>query len=363
MRAALSLSLVLLGLTLLAEHGGWLVPHPPEPEPGADAALELLVTAKGPCLPPVVLGPREAFGEAMRIGDRTLVAAGRVGLRFARIAADHALVDQGVFDVAHAPEERTELVLRLEDARPGDVVLLASSGRIEPLEDRAGWDALAATLAELGAAARPGTATPESWALITRRGARGWEPLAEGYSRNSGIRLAQLFGGARDGPAPRPERVLVRASGPREVPLIDELAHASLCTPGITAVREATVLGRALPALRLPPVEGGAPARLVWDGVPIEEGAGLVVRLGMESGPVPLGQFEVLVDGERIVERPVQAGSGWRPLQTDLRAFAGRSVTLELRATGLAGAAVLVGLPMLVQGYERAPLEAWAESR
>jgi len=76
--------------------------------------------------------------------------------------------------------------------------------------------------------------------------------------------------------------------------------------------------------------------------------------------------FELRVDGEVVKRRPVQPGARWTVLLAPLAAYAGRKVELELaidpRET-TAGDAALVGWPRLFHGYERSPLQVWAEER
>ena len=76
--------------------------------------------------------------------------------------------------------------------------------------------------------------------------------------------------------------------------------------------------------------------------------------------------FEVRVDGELVESRVVTPETPLRVLQVDLRPFAGRSVTLELAAEprgDVTGDALVCGRPLLVRGYERAPVQVWMEER
>ncbi len=377
MRPVLALALVLLGITLVLkrERVPWL--EPAAAGGLADRALEIVVAAKGPLLPSATLpGGSERLGELVRLGDRTLVGTGRPGLRSAWLGRDLELRAERVYDVARSADERRALAAAIAAAEVGEVLVLASSGRLQPADGSEGG--LAEVLAPLGARARPGAASPESWALIAARLAGGWVPLAEAHSRDSGVALAFVL-------APDLERyrdfegdfARVAARAQSEIFLEEELAHASLRTDGVALAPHRTVLGRPLDAIALPPrtTGGGAAqaARLAWSGVALGPGSGLIAWLGLddqagaEAGAKSDGVvFEVRVDGELVHGQPVLPGSPWKVVQIDLRRFAGRSVVLELsvdpRQTAV-GDAALWGRPVLVHGYDRAPLGARAEER
>jgi hypothetical protein len=376
MRSVLALALVLLALTLALNHSRALFGGPRENGELADRALEIVIGAKGALLPAARIGTGpERIGEAIRIGDRTLVAPCRSGLRAAFLGPDHALRAERCFDVAHSDEDARALRAALERARPGEALVLASSGRLEPSGEGAPRTELERALAPLGARAPVGSHTPESWALLAVRLERGWVPLAEGYSRESGVALAFVLSSDLESYAGfRGDLVLVRAGERREVFLEDELAHASVRTRGVALTRERGVLGRRLPGILLPPVEGpdgaAAPGRLAWRDVELDAGSGLLTWVGLADGESAGSDgvvLEVLVDGEPVrAGEIVTSGTPWRVQQLDLRSFAGRRVELELRAhprQSRTGDALLLGRPVLVHGYDRPPLEAWAEER
>jgi hypothetical protein len=373
MRAVLALALVLFAMTLALDHARELFPRAGAVGP-ADRALELVLGAKGPLLPAARIGSGpERIGEAMRIGDRTLVGDGGAGLRAAFLGPDLALRAERRYDVASSPSDRSALAAAVAGARDGEVVLLASSGSLAPPSDDARQE-LARTLARLGARAEIGTTTPESWALLAVRGERGWVPLAEGYSTESGVALAFVLGTDLERYADfRGDFVRVRAGERREVELAEELASAHARSDGATLARERAVQGQPLAGLLVPPTlaaDGTAqPGRVVWDGVELGTGSCVFAFLGLADGAAPDSDgvvFEVLADGELVDRQVVLPGARWKPKLFDLRRFAGRKVTLELvvdpRASAT-GDAALWGRPLLLHGYDRNPLEIWAEER
>jgi hypothetical protein len=371
-RPTLALALVLLALTLALENGAVLFPRRAAPAL-AGSALEIIAASKGPLLPAGTLpGGDERIADAICIGERTLVGDGRDGLRAAFVGPGAVVQAHTTFELAHSAADARALARALADAAPGTLVVLASSGGIRATGPEAdGIRAeLARALAELGARAVPGSAERESWAYIGLRRAREWVPLAEGYSRDSGVVLAFLL--AQD-PAEydgfQGDRVHVRAGRERLVELAHELRHAEH-TGGAEVARERTVQGRSLPGLALP-----APGRIAWRDVELGPGSGLLVWVGLDdaaSAGADGARLEVRIDGESVASHVALPGAPWRVLQVDLRPFAGgadaagRRVTLELVATpGAAGAGgvVLLGHPLLVHGYDRSPLEVWTEQR
>lgn len=375
MRAVLALALVLLGLTLVLNHAHELFEAELAPDARADRALELVLGAKGPLLPAARIGTGpEVIGEAMRVGDRTLVGGGADGLRTALLGPDHALLAQGFFDVAHDPAAARALAAQADGALEGAVLLVASSGRLEPEGDGPARAALDALLARLGAAFEPGRTTPESWALIARRREGRWNVLAEGYSRDCGVALAWVLGAqGRPGEVHElpPERAWFHAPARSEVELAGELQHAALRTSGVAVARERFVGSRRLEGILVPPLaeaDGGAsPGRLVWRDVPIGPDAGLVTWPGVADDGAAGSEgvtFVVRVDGQPLARRAVRPGQALRPWLVDLRPFAGRTIELELAVEpGAGGEPALWGRATLFQGYERSPLEVWADER
>ena len=373
MRAALALALVLLGITAALDHARELFPRGGAVGP-ADRALELVIGAKGPLLPAARIGSGpERIGEAMRIGDRTLVGDGSSGLRAAFLGPDLALRAERRFDVASSAADRAALAEAVEGASDGEVLLLASSGSLVPPAGTA-QEELAGTLARLRARAHPGATTPESWALIALCTDRGWVPLAEGYSQDSGVALAFVLGTDLERYADfHGEFALERAGARREVEQADELARARVRTDGATLARDRTVQGQPLAGLLVPPVvaNGGAPqpGRIAWDGVELGPGSCVFAMLGLADGAEPGSDgvvFEVYADGELVDRQVVLPETRWKPKLFDLRRYAGRKVTLELVVDPRAsttGDAALWGRPLLLHGYERNPLEIWAEER
>ena len=381
MRAALALSVVLLALTLALNESRTLFSGAQPERRLADRALEIVVGAKGPMLPVARIGSGpERIGEAIRLGDRTLVGTGSQGLRAAFLAPDFALRAQGCFDVAHSPDDARALRASVEDSGAGTILVLASSGRLEADRPGASSDELERTLALLGARARPGQATPESWALLALRLERGWIPLAEGYSQDSGVALAFVLAPELESYADfRGDLALVRAGERGEVDLEAELEHATLRTSGIQRARPARVQGQPMTGIRLPPDgKAGGRGRLAWSGVPIGPESWLIAWLGLEDGSSADSDgvaVEVRVDGELVKlglgraeerRRVVQPGARWKVLPVDLGAFAGRRVELELDVDPLqssAGDALLIGWPKLLHGYSRPPMQVWMEQR
>ena len=368
MRAVLALSVVLLVLTLALNHARTFLAGPPPETRLADRALEVVVGAKGPLLPEARLGTGpERIGEAIRLGDRTLPGTGSAGLRAAFLGPDFALRAERCFDVGGSPDGARALRVALEEADDDTLLVLGSSGRLEP----GGADArgeLERALTLLGARASPGTATPESWALIALRLERRWVPLAEGYSTDSGVALAFVVAPELESYAGfRGDFTLVRAGERREIDLAGELPHATGRTPGVLLARGATVQGQPMNAVLLPPGRdaAGAPApgHLSWSGVELGAGSWLVTWLGLADGANADSDgvaLEVRIDGEVAKRQEVRPGLRWKVLLLPLRAFAGRRVELELAVDPLgdgAGDALLLGMPTLCHGYERSPLQ------
>lgn len=371
MRATLALSLVLLALVLAIQRARALISGAGREPRLADRALEIVAGAKGPLLPAAEIGTGpERIGEAIRLGDRTLVGTGSQGLRAAFLGRDLGLLEQRCFDVARSPDDARALRAAVEDSGWGTVLVLASSGRLEP-EPGVSPKELERTLELLGARARAGTATPESWALLALRLERGWVPLAEAYSQDSGVALAFVLAPDLESYAGfRGDFARVRASERREVELEAELAHATLRTKGIQLVRSASVQGQPMAAIRLPPERAtGTRGRLAWSGVPLGRGSWLVTWLGLEDGSCLDSDgvaIEVRVDGELVKRREVEPGARWRRLQVYLGEHAGRSVELELAVDPLrttTGDGALLGWPKLAHGYDRSPLEVWMDER
>ena len=373
MRAVLSMAVVLLALTLALNRSRALLVSSRPPPVLADRALEIIAGAKGPMLPAAHVGSGpETIGEAIRLGDRTFVATRRDGLRALFLGADFTVRSERCYDVGHSAEDARALRAAAEEAEEGTVLVLASSGRIEPEGGGAARDELERTLALLGARAQPGTATPESWAMLVLRLERGWVPLAESYSRDSGVALAFVLAPELESYADfAGDLALVRA-GRIEIDLESELAYASRRTAGIEPVRDATVQGQHMSGILLPPdVQGGTAGqgRLAWSGIEIGTGSWFVAWLGLQDGTSTGSDgvtFELRVDGEVAERRPVQPGARWRVLSVPLKAFAGRKVDIELAVDARASAAgdsLLVGWPRLFHGYERSPLQVWAEER
>jgi hypothetical protein len=393
-RAVLPLALVLLAIAALLERSALLFSPARGSGTGADAALEILAAAKGPLLPAGRLGSGpERFGELVRIGERTFVQdEPGSGLRSVLLVPGRILAETRTFALASEPEVSAALRELVSSAPAGALLVLASSGRIEPGGERAAAARaeLERTLQELGARARPFAHTPESWALIALRCDAGWVPLAEGYSRDSGVVLAYTL--AREpelAPDRRGELVLVPAPVEAQVFLEDELQHAGRRDAGIALRPDATVGGRRIGAILQPPLPASAgtpagPSSLAWEGVALGPGSGFLAWVGLaddvadgeaegggESGERAGVAFQLLLDGAPVKTLEVPAGERrWRLFQVDLRTFAGRTVELELRVEPLGaerrtagGERALWGRPVLVHGYERPPLEAWAEGR
>jgi hypothetical protein len=386
-RAVLPLALVLLGIAALLDRSALLAPARGAGE-GADAAIEILAAAKGPLLPAGRLGSGpERFTELIRIGDRTFVDGERgSGLRSVLLVPGRVLAETRTFALASDPQEASGLRELLASAPPGALLVLASSGRIEPVGEQAAAVRLELerALRELGARARPCAHTPESWALIALRGEGGWVPLAEGYSRDSGVVLAYTLARAPELAPDRPgEFVHVSAPSEAEVFLEGEIQHASRRDAGIVLHPDATVGGRRIGGiaqwLHAMPGQPVRPSSLAWQGVALGPGSGFLAWVGLADDTTD-GQdvggsgriaFELLLDGAPVKTLEIPADEHrWRLFQADLRPFAGRTVELELRAGSVreagweaGGARALWGRPVLVHGYERPPLEAWAEGR
>jgi hypothetical protein len=361
LRPAFALGLALFALALVRA----LAPHEVT-QHAAARPLELVVGAKGPLLPAGLFGSGpERIGEAMRIGERTLAGAGGHGLRACFVEPSGTLRDVRQHDIGLA-RGLEELAADVERARTGDVLLLASSGSLAPREDEQGLHARRdELLAALGARARPGHRARESYALITLREARGWRALAEGASADTGVVLAFTLPAEREFPADFVgDFVEPRRSGSVLVELCRELSHAERAGDA-WALLEGRVGGRALPALHQGAAQG--PAKLVWRDVLLGDGSGFLGWIGLEDGKQVRGPvvFELRIDGVSAQRTSVAPGAPWRLFLVDLRAYAGRSVTLELVLEGEDAGPVagLWGRPMLGHGFERSPLEVWAEQR
>ena len=362
MRAVLALASTLLVITLLLNHAEDVFPGQPRSR-GADATLDVIVAAKGALLPSGFLGAGpERIGEAIRIGERVLTRGrDQAGLRVATLGPGLVFEGQRTFDVAGSPSDVLELGEHIDGLPAGSLLLVGSSGAIDPegadRERNAG--ALAALAASLGARARPFDAldASESWALITARLSGGWTPLAEAYSRDSGVVLAfsiaydlERYAGRRG------EFVEVNAGDAVEVFLEEELANAARCDQEIECTIEHTVGGRPMRSILQRPAAGAS--RVAWKGVRLGDGSGLRAMVGLADG-VRAGSdgvtFEVRVDGELVHAQRAEPDGTWRLLQVDLRRFAGRSVDLELAVEpgpDATGDWALWGRPMLLHGVQ-----------
>src|SRR5262245_29671002 len=125
MRAVLAIALVLLPLTWLSNHVGELRRRSSDLR--ADAALEIVAGAKGPLLPSALIGTGpERIGEAMRLGDRTLVPGEfHAGLRSALLAPDFSLREERCYEIADSVEETRALRRTVEEASAGSLLILA----------------------------------------------------------------------------------------------------------------------------------------------------------------------------------------------------------------------------------------------
>lgn len=374
MRSVLALAVMLLALTLALNHGEALFRAQPPANGRADRALELVVGAKGPLLPAAEFGTGpERVGQVIRVGDRTLLGGGADGLRMARLGADHTVLAEGFYDVAHSRADEETLLEEIRATRAGEILVLASSGRLAPEGEEAPPQGLTRIVASLAAAADPGRSTPESWAFVARRQEGGWIPLAEGHSLDSGVALALVLAADPRGQGdPSADRVWFRGHERREVFLEEELSYASRRTSGVARARDVRIGDRPFDGILVPPVRNAAeePAvgRLTWSRVQLSEGAGLVAWPGIadSSANRTWADFEVRVDGQSVERRRVEPGRIARPMEVDLRPFAGRVVELELVVEtpgDAAGTPALWGRPMLVHGYDRSPLEVWAQER
>jgi hypothetical protein len=369
-RPVLALALTLLGITLLLNHSGDLLRRSSR-ERGADAALDVIVAAKGPLLPSGRLGAGpERIGEAIRVGDRTLTrASAESGLRVVTLGPGLAFAGQRCFDVA-ALDGALAFAEHVAERASGSLLLIASSGSLEPAaRDREETrEQLASALEMLGARARPFERTPESWALIAARLERGWVPLAEGYSADSGVVLAFSVAHDLERHVGRPgEYVEVRATGEVEVFLEEELVNAARRDPGIERSVWNTIGGRPMRAILQPPLASAAagrsePSRLAWKDVALGDGSGLLALIGLADGASAGSDgatFEVRIDGELVHAQRALPDRPWRLLQVDLRPFAGRTVELELAVDpgeDSTGDWALWGRPMLIHGFHRPPI-------
>lgn len=356
MRTVLALAAVLLALVLGAELG--VERYSSAPHLGADRALEVVAGARGRLLPFARLGPgREWIGAEVRLGDRTLpVPVGLDGLFAVRLGLAG---ERAATSACSGADAARTLRAALDDVHGPTLLALVSQGDLAALPA----DALNATLADLGVQARLGTAAPESLAVLALWFDGHWSTLAEAWSPDSGVATAFVLGPDLAAHARRAGDVVV-VREPREavVFLVDELPWAAPDTTEIAERAEVTLAGRAMPSLRQ-----RVGTTLAWDDVPIGPGSGFLAWLGVDEdagGPL---EFQLRVDGRAVTRRVVPPGSPWRTELVDLRAFEGRRVRVELAIapTGNAARAESAswGRPMLVHGFERSPLTAWAEAR
>lgn len=103
------------------------------------------------------------------------------------------------------------------------------------------------------------------------------------------------------------------------------------------------------------------PAELVFAGVELPAGAKLQTGLGFvageSAGPV---EFEVVVESsggqETVLQKTVDAADRWIEGEASLASYAGRPVTLRLRARGPSGSVAVWGNPLLYEPVKGAPL-------
>jgi hypothetical protein len=355
-RKVLALAIVLLALVLAAELGVDRLGGPVRS--GADRALEVLVGARGRLLPFARLGPgREWIGAEVRLGDRTLRAPeGLDGLFAVRLD----LLGGGTrIDACSGPEGADALRAALANLHGPTLLTLSSQGDLSALR----VDAINEVLVELGARARVGTSTPESLAVVALWFDERWSTLAEAWSPDSGVAAAFVLGPDLAAHARRSGDAVV-VQDPREAVdfLVDELPWAEAGAASVAERAEVTVAGRTMPALRQ-----RANTTLAWSDVAIGAGSGFLAWLGVEEGASGPLEFQLRVEGELLVRRVVAPGAPWRTELVDLRAYQGRRARIELAVTIPDGApmtgSAAWGRPMLVQGFERSPLTAWAEAR
>lgn len=352
MRPVLALATVLLALVLAADLGVGRFSETPR---GADRALEVVAGGRGRLLPFARLGPgREWIGAEVRLGDRTLpVPTGLDGLFTVRLDLAGERAETSTCTGADAARS---LRATLDAVHGPTLLALVSQGDLSALPT----EAVNAALADLRVQARLGTSAPESLAVLALWFDGRWTTLAEAWSPDSGVAAAFVLGPDLAAHARRAGDVVV-VREPREavVFLVDELPWAA---PDVARREDVILLGRTMPALRQP-----VGTTLAWDDVPIGPGSGFLAWLGVdEDADGPL-EFQLRVDGVPVTRRVVPPGSPWRTELVDLREHQGRRVRLELaiarvEETGRTASASW-GRPMLVHGFERSPLTAWAEAR
>jgi hypothetical protein len=362
MGRVLAMSIGLLVITLLLRASEELPTESELSRP--ETGLDIVVSARGPLLPPRVLLDRSGLYEAIVAGERILVEEGDApsGIRAACFGSDLEITDYSNFPLSSSAQATEAFVDWIAARAIPSICILGSSGRIQPLSEEE-ETRLARVCEQLGAQARPFGSTPASWAYIGVRLASGWVPLAEAYSEKTGVVLLFTV-------APQLERYrdhrgefLVEGShGPQVVELERELPYAEKQASAVGLSLDGRAGGIRRAGLIFRPQGAQEEAvSVVWKAVRLGTGAYFQTYLGF-PGRGPRGSrsatCELRIDDRLIASREVDDTSGWVRWPVDLRSFSNSTVRLELRArTRLASAegkpAVLWGEPRLHWGGKR----------
>jgi len=338
MRASLSLGICLLVLVAVLDVVDSRAARAPRAAgAGRGSGLNVVAAAKGRLLPeaPYGSGP-EVIGNVIWVGDASLAFRDEPeGLRVATLSPALEIEAHELFDVASRPADVERFLERVADDRLGAVIVVASTGRIEPATEEA-RAALRAAALELGSAVDPFGESPVSWAMVAVRRRAGWVLLAESFSRDTGAVVAftlerdtSVYDGYRG------ETNLSRID--TEVTIhLDRHLDAAATSPRV-ALRQAYQVGRVFGPSIYAPIPPAGPSFVRWKGVDLGRDAVFTCSIGLRDGAWTDSDgaiFSLSIDGEVVHTQTLSADPApttWIPWRVDLARWAGRSVELELR--------------------------------
>lgn len=339
MRASLSLGVSLLALVALIDFFDSRAARAPRAAgAGRGAGLHVVAAAKGRLLPEATYGTGpEVIGNVIWVDDASLAFRDDPeGLRVATLSPTFEIEAHELFDVAASAEDVERFLARVADDRLGALIVVASTGRIEPDGDEA-RAALRAAALELGSAVDPFETSPVSWALVAVRRRSGWVLLAESFSRDTGAVVAftverdtSVYDGYRG------ETLFSRLDTEVEIHLYRHLDSAAAASPRVD-LRVAYQVGRVFGPSIYAPVPAKGPGFVRWQDVALGRDPVFTCGIGLRDGAWTDSDgaiFSLLIDGEPVHTETLSADpppASWVPWRVDLARWAGRTVEVELR--------------------------------
>jgi hypothetical protein len=325
MRKALGMGCLLLVLAVLLNHEARQRREAPVTEPGRE--LNLLCFSRGTLLPPAknALTERFSLDDGLIAADRVLWINPRVqGLRMAAFDSLFRLL-------SHENYTDAESFLRAVEGLPDNTICaFQSRGDIT-------W----APLEALGAEAK--IARRSSWCMVAVRRPQGWIKLAEAYSPFQGVTLAfSVHPDLSRYDDYRGDLAINDSTCAAEVRLIDDFTLADRGTDQARQQPQAVLGGVPHPVISIQ-----IPHGIFWKEVRLGAAPCFKTRLGYIVDQPDRWKsvlFSLLLDGKPAASRAVDVkeswAPGWAPWEVDLSAYAGRTVSLELKAESGPGWAV-----------------------